>query len=56
MIQSLVDIGPRFQEGFGDNYWEALGDYCPGISIRNMQEKSRRTGSRQNSSARRWNG
>lgn len=38
MIQSLVDIGPRFQEGFGDNYWEALGDYCPGISVRNLQE------------------
>ena len=39
IITSPIIDGPRQNlEGKGDNYWKALGDYCPFIQIRGLYE------------------
>ncbi|MCI8283747.1 MAG: hypothetical protein HFE90_00515 [Firmicutes bacterium] len=38
MVSSLVETGRRFQEGTGDKHWKALGDYCPEIKVRNIED------------------
>lgn len=37
LITTPVTEGRRFQEGIGDNHWQALGEYCPEIKIDGLE-------------------
>ncbi len=38
LVTTAIDQGRRCGRGYGDNYWDALGEFCPWISIRNLEE------------------
>lgn len=38
LITSPIDEGRRWERGYGDNYWDALGEFCPWIRIRNLKD------------------
>lgn len=38
LITSPIDEGERYGRGFGDDYWDALEEFCPWISIRNLED------------------
>ena len=38
LVTSPIDEGRRCGRGYGDDYWDALGEFCPWISIRNLED------------------
>lgn len=38
MITTPVTLGERRGRGVGDDYWNAMGDFCPGISVDHLSD------------------
>lgn len=38
LVTSPINEGKRCGRGYGDDYWDALGEFCPWISIRNLED------------------
>ena len=38
LITSPVEDGNRRQEGVGDGYWVAMGEYCPQMEINGIDD------------------
>ncbi len=38
LITTPVEVGTRRQDGIGDGYWVAMGEYCPKMGINGMRD------------------